>query len=237
MIAYPLSFLAGLLTSLSPCVLPALPIVVGSAAQRHRIAPVALAAGMIASFTAIGVALASAGAVVGIGGSELRIGAALLLVASGGVLLSKRLQALFSSALAPLAGRASHLANSERLSGLGGQVLLGGLLGAVWSPCTGPTLGAAVGLAAQAGGGFAATSMMFVFGVGAALPLLAIAYLARRVMVHQLGLEWLGSAGKTAFGGALALVGFAILLGFDKTLEAALLNTLPAWWVDAITRF
>ncbi|UCF68461.1 MAG: sulfite exporter TauE/SafE family protein, partial [Acidobacteriota bacterium] len=198
MLAYIFSFVAGLLTSLSPCVLPALPIVVGSAAQRHRLAPIAVAGGMISAFTVLGVALASTGTLLGVTGSTLRLTAAVLLVASGAVLLSARLQTLISRLLSPLSQRASRLAGSQRLSGPGGQFLLGGLLGVVWSPCTAPTLGAAVGLVAQAGGGLEAASLMSVFGIGAALPLLAVAYVARFFMSRRAGLQWIGSAGKTA---------------------------------------
>lgn len=232
-----LGFLAGSLTSLSPCVLPALPIVMGSAAQRSRFAPLALAGGMVLSFTIVGVTLASAGSMLGVPPGALRLGAAILLVTAGVTMLSTTLQDWLAHVLAPLASRASSLAQSPRLAGIGGQFALGALLGVVWSPCTGPTLGAAVGLAAQAGGGIRAAVIMLAFGIGASLPLLAIAYASRAVLSRRATTTWIGTRGKAIFGGALTLVGVAILLGLDKIAEAQLLDILPAWWTDTITRF
>lgn len=237
MLSYPLSFLAGLLTSLSPCVLPALPLVVGSAAQRHRFGPLALAGGMIVSFTLVGVTLSSAGHLLGLNGSALRIVAALFLLAAGLTMLSTRLQGVSARVLGPLASRASQLGASRRLSGPWGQFAMGALLGAVWSPCTGPTLGAAVGLATQAGGTLPAANIMLVFGIGASIPLLAVAYLARGAFLSRGGAAWLGARGKALFGVILVGVGVAILFGVDKIVETALLSALPDWWVDMITRY
>ena len=102
MIAFALALAAGLLTSLSPCVLPVLPIVVGSAGLRHRFGPLALAAGMVFAFTVVGVTLAAAGQAIGLDGAWLRRLAALALVLAGIFLLSERLQIRLSTWFAPL---------------------------------------------------------------------------------------------------------------------------------------
>ena len=67
---------AGSLSILSPCVLPLLPVLLGGALRQHRLAPVGLAAGLAASFTAVGLFLARAGFVLGIDGQTVRTGAA-----------------------------------------------------------------------------------------------------------------------------------------------------------------
>lgn len=231
------AFAAGLLTSLSPCVLPALPIVVGSAGLRHRAGPLALAAGLVLSFVVVGVALASGGQLLGLDGDWLRRLAAIGLLAAGSTLLIPHLQDRFTLALAPLAGWAARKSGSvDSDAGWGGQLGLGALLGLVWSPCTGPTLGAAVGLAAQGGVGRAA-AVMLVFGVGAALPLLGAAYAARAFRDRLTLLRTVGGSGKLLLGTVLVVVGAAVGLGWDKRVEAWLLTHLPAGWIDLITRF
>ena len=87
-----LAFLAGLLTVLSPCVLPLLPIVFGSAASAHRLGPVALAAGVAISFVAIGLFIATIGFSIGLDAGLLRSAAAVLLVLIGFVLIMPPLQ-------------------------------------------------------------------------------------------------------------------------------------------------
>ena len=142
-----LAFVAGLLTALSPCVLPVLPLVVGSA-SRSRLGPAALAAGFVAMFTVIGVALATVGAALGLNENTVRLASAALLIVAGVLLLSHRLQDAASQWLSPLASASAKLSNRVD-HGLGAQFAIGALLGGVWSPCVGPTLGAALGLATR----------------------------------------------------------------------------------------
>lgn len=230
-----LSLGAGLLTSLSPCVLPALPIIVGSAASGRRYGPLALAAGLAMAFTVIGVLLAATGSVAGLGESGIRRVAALMLFLAGAVLLSARLQDVLGRVASPLASRAAML-STRTGDGLGGQFAIGALLGAVWSPCVGPTLGAAVGLASSAGVGSIAraTASMFAFGVGSSLPLLATAYASRRMLAARAMLLTAGSRGKSILGGVLVGMGALVFFGFDKQLEAAVLARLPQWWIELL---
>ena len=232
------SFLAGALSTLSPCVLPLLPILLRGALQRHRLAPLALAAGLAASFTAIGVFIATAGLAVGIDGGAVRTAAAALMAGFGAVMLSERLQAGFVRLASPLAGGANGLLAGLSGDGLGGQFLLGLLLGAVWSPCAGPTLGAAIGMAAQSGAATNAAGIMAVFSLGAATPMLVVAYGSRRAMAARRDrLARLARVAKPAMGGLLLLMGLVILGGFDRLMEAWLTQAMPDWLVDLTTRF
>jgi cytochrome c-type biogenesis protein len=236
--SYGLSFAAGAITVLSPCVLPVLPVVVGSAGQQHRHGPLALAAGLILSFTAVGTLVASAGMAVGLDGTVVRLLAAALLVAVGLVLLSASLQHRFEGIAAPLAGSASELLNSQVFGGFRGQFLVGALLGAVWSPCSGPTLGAAIGMATQSGILLKAGAIMVLFGLGASFPLLAIGYGAQSILSrNRAHLLRFGASAKSAMGLVLVIAGGIVLTGLDRKLETLILNRLPAGWVDLITRF
>jgi cytochrome c biogenesis protein CcdA len=88
-----LAFLAGCLSVLSPCVLPLVPIVLGSAASEHRLGSVALAAGLALSFTTIGLFVATIGFAIGLDQDVLRTFGAVLLIALGFVLVLPNLQA------------------------------------------------------------------------------------------------------------------------------------------------
>ena len=232
--AIPLAFAAGVLTALSPCVLPVLPLVMGSAA-RTRLGPLALAAGFVAAFTAIGIALASVGAAIGLTDAIVRSVSAGLLVAAGVLMMSHRLQEKMGGWLSPLASGSAKL-SMRAGDGVGGQFAVGVLLGGVWSPCVGPTLGAALGLAASGDTIVHAAAIMLAFGMGSATLLLAAGYASRAMIGQRLRLLHAGAAGRIALGAVLIAVGVAVWSGLDKTIEAAALARLPAWWIDLLAR-
>ena len=166
-----LAFLAGVLSVLSPCVLPLLPIVLGTAASEHRLGPIALAVGLALSFVTIGLFVATIGFAAGLDGDVFRAISAALLIAIGLVLLVPKLQAQFALAASPVGNWVDDRLGGFATGGLWGQFALGLLLGAVWSPCVGPTLGAASILAAKGENLGEVALTMFAFGLGAALPL------------------------------------------------------------------
>src|SRR5262245_61828542 len=138
-----LAFVAGGLSILSPCVLPILPIVLGAAAVEHRLGPAVLAAGLAVSFVIVGLFVATIGYSIGLDADLFRNVAAALMVAVAVILLVPRLQARLALAAAPLANWSDRRFGGAAKTGLAGQLSMGFLLGAVWSPCVGPTLGAA----------------------------------------------------------------------------------------------
>jgi len=232
LVALALAFVAGLLTALSPCVLPLLPLVMGSAA-RNRYGPAALAAGFVTTFTVIGVLLASLGTALGLSDTIVRSPSAALLVAAGVMTISHRLQEATGRWLSPLASASAKLsAGADR--GLGGQFFIGGLLGGVWSPCVGPTLGAALGLATRGETVPHAAAIMAAFGLGSATLLLAAGYASRAVIGQRLRLLQAGARGRLVFGVVLLLVGASVASGIDKGIESLVLARLPQWWIDLL---
>src|ERR1700679_743537 len=129
------AFAAGLLTVLSPCVLPILPIVFGAASSERRLGPVALAGGVAASFTIVGLFIAIVGFSLGIDETVFHKVFGVLLAALALVLLVPRLQHALERAIAPFSGWAGARITYLNGSGLLGQAGLGVALGAVWSPC------------------------------------------------------------------------------------------------------
>ena len=233
-----LALLAGLLSTLSPCVLPLVPIVIGTALGEHRHGPIALAAGLALSFVVIGLFVATVGFAAGLDQSVFRFIAAVFMILIGAVLLVPRLQLQFAAASGPVGNWAQNRIGGLSPHGLRGQFAVGLLLGAVWTPCVGPTLGAASLLAAQSENLAGVGLTMFVFGVGAAIPLLAIGMLSREALARWLGrLLSTGSAGRALMGVVFVALGALVLAGIDKQVEAFLVDVSPDWLTALTTRF
>ncbi len=235
---YSISFLAGVLSILSPCVLPLVPILVGTALNTHRYGPYALALGLAISFTIVGVFIATLGASLGIDQEVFRVIAAALLIIFGIVLLSSTLQEKFASMTSSLSGSGQNLLNYVSTDSLLGQFLLGLLLGIVWSPCVGPVLGATITLASQGQNLGHVTLVMALFGLGAGLPLILLGLLSRQAMMKvRSKLFTAGKVGKRLLGTILLLVGILIISGLDKQLEGIIVAASPDWLISLTTRF
>ena len=231
-----LAYAAGALTILSPCVLPLVPIVLGSAAQAHPRGPLALAGGLVASFTLTGFLLATLGAASGFDGDWVRLLGAALLIAAGLALVVPAAQGLLTRAATPLADWANARKAGMERYGLAGQAAIGVLLGLVWSPCVGPTLGAATVLAAQGENLAMVALTMAAFGLGIASVLLVLAFATRSLLAQWRGrLMSAGGTGKRVLGGLLMVVGVLIMTGSDKLIEGVLVSASPDWLVDLTT--
>ena len=233
-----LAFVAGLVTILNPCVLPLIPILVGSALGKHPMGPVALASGLALSFSTFGFVVVAFGFQLGIPEQGIRMFAGALLAAAGFILLVPPLQTRLTMLFAPLTNRAQTALSRTSGEGLGGQFAVGALLGLVWAPCVGPTLCAAIAAASQGedlGGAFLT---FLVFAIGVALSVTGFAYGSRRAIGKGAGsLQKLARFAKPVFGAMLVLVGALVLTGADKLLEAALLDVMPQWLIMFTTGF
>lgn len=233
-----LALAAGSLTTLSPCVFPILPLVLGGAVQRNRLAPVAMGVGMATSFAVIGFLLGALGPALGIDGDHVRTFGAVLLITFGLVMLVPQLNARFTEWMLPIASSANSASTRLDSGSLGGAFLLGGVLGLVWSPCSGPLLASALTLVASEGGAGRGALILGLFGLGAAIPLVAVAYASRSGLAHARGWVLGHIEGiKKAFGVIILLAGLAILSGADKWLEARVVDLLPDNWVALTVRF
>jgi cytochrome c-type biogenesis protein len=233
-----LAFAAGLLSILSPCVLPLVPIVLGAATVAHPLGAFALAAGLAVSFTALGLLLALVGFGLGIDPGLFRVAAAVIMIVLGAVLVVPSWQARLAAAGGPISSWADQRFGGFASSGLAGQFAIGLLLGAVWSPCVGPTLGAASLLASQGHDLLRVTLTMAVFGIGAALPLILLGLLSRATLMRvRSSLMSAGKLGKGLLGAAFILIGMAIVSGADKRIEAVLVDASPQWLTELTTSF
>lgn len=232
------AYIAGALTTLNPCVLPMLPFVLGSALTAGRFGPLALMAGLSFSFTVVGVGIAALGFSLGISPDTIRMAGAIVMLLVGAVLLIPASQGVLATSLGGVANSATGLIDRLDGSSNPGQFATGALLGLVWSPCTGPTLGAAVGLAAQGGSTLSAMGTMFIFSLGMASVMLLLAYGAREAIGRRKAalMAFAGKA-KPLFGLMFLIMGASILFGLDKMAEAAIVRAMPDWLVEFTSRF
>ncbi|MGE4012074.1 MAG: cytochrome c biogenesis CcdA family protein [Alphaproteobacteria bacterium] len=238
MTGFALSFLAGLVTLLNPCVLPLLPVIVGSALSQDRRGPLALAAGLVLSFSVLGLLILTVGFSVGLDDATVRIVAAAILIAAGALLAVPRLHVAFATVAAPFAAGGNVLLGRVSGHGLIGQFAIGGLLGLVWTPCVGPTLGVAIAAASRGERLLDAFITFLAFGVGVAVALLAFAYGSRKALsMRKDRAASIARWGKPVMGVTLIVVGVMILTGIDKVLEAALVDLFPQWLINFTTRY
>lgn len=227
------AYLAGILTLINPCVLPVLPIVLASSLHRDRRAPIALAAGLSTSFVVLGLGITALGPALGLDGDTVARTAALVMVAFGLVMIVPAFSQQFSKATAGFAARADAQIDQSSDAGLGGQFLSGALLGAVWSPCIGPTLGAAIALASTGESLGRAGAIMFAFALGVSTLILVLAYGAQSaIRRRQVALRALAERAKPIMGVVFIIIGAALWFRVNHIIEAWLIDTLPAWLID-----
>lgn len=227
--AIPLAFIAGVFGILSPCVWPLVPVVTSSAAVSGRSGILYLALGLSLSFASAGTLLTLLLVSTGMDPELFRYIAAGLLIAIALVLLAPLLNQRVTLWLSRLSG-------SFRLGGRGksgsapGQFGVGALLGIVWLPCVGPTLGAAIALASMGQNLSTAFLVMLAYGIGTAGVLLIAGVVSNRLLSRwRPRMMSAGGVGKKVLGGTLLLLGVLVLTGFDKLLEALAVEFVPSW--------
>ncbi len=229
LVAIPLALIAGVFGILSPCVWPLVPVVTSSAATSGRSGPFYLAAGLSVSFAVAGTLLTLLLVSTGLDPELFRYVAAALLIAVALSLIIPWLNDRISVWLSRISGRfgmASHTGSKSAP----GQFGVGALLGVVWLPCVGPTLGAAIALASMGQNMGLAFVVMLAYGVGTAGVLLLAGTLSSRALARwRPGIMSAGGFGKKLLGGTLLLLGLLVLTGADKLLEALALRLLPEW--------
>ena len=224
---------AGLLTLINPCVLPVLPIVLATALQASRWGPVALAAGMSLSFAILGVTVSAFGRAVGLNADDIAQVGAVLMILFGLVLLVPQASAVFSTATAGFAARADSGLDEVDRGSLTGQFLGGMLLGAVWSPCVGPTLGGAISLASQGESLLRATAIMLFFALGISTIILALGYGARSALQkRQAAMRRFAAAARPLLGAIFVAVGLMLFFKWLYFIESWLLDIMPIWLQD-----
>ncbi|MBK7595283.1 MAG: sulfite exporter TauE/SafE family protein [Gemmatimonadetes bacterium] len=228
--AIPLAFVAGVFGVLSPCVWPLVPVVTSSASASGRSGPLYLAAGLSVSFAVAGTLLTWLLVSTGLDPELFRYLSAAMLIVVAVILLVESLGArvtLWLSKLSAKSGRGGGPAGHVSASG---QFGVGALLGFVWLPCVGPTLGAAIALASVGQDMGMAFLVMLSYGIGTAGVLLVAGYASSRMLAAwRPKVMARAGTGKKILGWTLLVLGILVLTGGDKMLEELAVTMLPGW--------
>jgi cytochrome c biogenesis protein CcdA/thiol-disulfide isomerase/thioredoxin len=201
------AFLAGLITAISPCVLPVLPILLAGGASGRR--PYAIIAGLVGSFTIFTVAGAALLDALGLPDDFLRNLAIALLFLLAATLLVPRLAGMLERPFLFLTRR--------RAAVDGNGFVLGASLGLVFVPCAGPVLAAVTALSATGDIGVRTFAVTFAYALGAAVPMLAIAIGGQRVASLRRNAEPV----RRVAGALIGITALAIALGADQRFTTA----------------
>jgi len=232
--AFFFSFIAGVLSTLSPCVLPILPIIISSALQHSRQGLIALIIGISLSFAITGSLISYAAMAWEFDIGIIKTVSASLLLTFGLIILIDPLNVKFTQIASRLMSGGNNKVATYEATGTSGQFILGLLLGFVWTPCVGPTLGAAISLAIQGDSLPIVFGIMLVFGAGAGVPLLILGSLSGKI-INREKLNNNVNVMKKILGVFLILIALTILLGYDRHLETLLVELMPDWLTDLTT--
>jgi cytochrome c-type biogenesis protein len=227
------AYIAGLLTLINPCVLPVLPIVLVSALNADKRGPIALALGLSISFVGFGMFISLFGRALGLSPNVLSDVGAVMMIIFGLILLIRPLGAVFEQAMARFSQNADRQIDASSTQGVKGQFIGGLLLGAVWSPCIGPTLGGAIALASQGESLLWAFLIMVFFALGVSTLILGIGVGGQNLIrTRAQRLRVLAEKSKPILGIVFISVGLMILFKIHHIIERWALNVLPYWLQD-----
>ena len=233
------AFLSGVITILSPCILPVLPIVLSGGVGAGKARPFGVLAGFVASFTVFTLTLTVIVQTLNIPPDALRLVAVVLIVSFGLVMLVPRLTHGFELIASRIAGRAtakqpsrskapgSASAPKRSSTGFLGGVLVGVSLGLVWTPCVGPIMASVISLAVTQRVDGGAALITIAYSLGTAIPMFAV-MLGGRVLINRVPILTRNTpAIQRGFGVLMIIVGVAIGFGWDRQFQTAVLRVLP----------
>jgi cytochrome c-type biogenesis protein len=218
-----LALLAGVVTVAAPCTLPMLPILLGaSVGQTGKMRPAMIALGFVMSFSMVALLLGAITRVFDFDPNHLRNAAVVVLVGFGLLMIWPT---PFEWLSVRIGGVSGNMAASRQ--GVIGGFVLGTTLGLVWTPCAGPVLGSILTVIATSKDTAWASLLLVVYAIGAALPMLAIAYGGQAVTTRVRRVARIAPRLQQGFG--IVVIAFALLsyLQYDTLIVAWLTGFYP----------
>jgi cytochrome c biogenesis protein CcdA/thiol-disulfide isomerase/thioredoxin len=220
------AFIAGIVTILSPCILPVLPFILSGSTGTDKRRPWGVVLGFILSFTFFTLFLTSIVQFTGVSADILRYFSIVVLFSFGASLLIPQFQLLLEKAFTMVAGK---VPNQASATGLFGGLLVGFSLGLLWTPCVGPILASVISLALTGSVNTTAFFITFAYALGTALPMLAIMKGGQTLLQKN---QWLVRNTATiqkGFGVLMMLTALAIFNNFDRKFQTYILQAFPQY--------
>lgn len=232
------AFLSGVITVLSPCILPVLPVVLSGGVTGGKARPFGVMAGFVASFTVFTLALTAIVQVLGIPVDSMRIVAVVFVAVFGLVMVVPALQDRFEAMVSRIASKIGQrnaipagppAGPPRRRAGFLGGLLVGLSLGLVWTPCVGPIMASVIGLALTRRVDGGAVLITFAYSLGTSLPMLGVMVGGRTMLARVPHLARHSARIQRGFGVLMIAVAVAIGLGWDRRFQAAVLSLFPGY--------
>ncbi len=230
------AFLAGIITVLSPCILPILPIILTSSIggqNTGKSRPLGVVVGFILSFTFFTLFLSTIVRLSDIPADTLRLVSVLVIAGFGVSLLIPQFQVFVERLFSKLAG---FMPSSQNRTGFGGGLLIGFSVGLLWTPCVGPILASVISIAITGTVTFDAFLITLAYSLGTAIPMFLIMLGGENALRR---VPWLlsnlGNIQKL-FGVLMILTAIGIFFNVDRKFQTFVLNTFPQYGVG-LTKF
>ncbi|OGG17094.1 hypothetical protein A3D77_05785 [Candidatus Gottesmanbacteria bacterium RIFCSPHIGHO2_02_FULL_39_11] len=223
------AFLAGIITILSPCILPILPIILTSSIGGVNIGksrPIGVVIGFILSFTFFTLSLSTIVRLSGIPAETLRLISVIVVAGFGISLLVPQFQVLIEQLFSKLTG---FMPSSQGRTGFGGGLLIGFSVGLLWTPCVGPILASVISLAITGTVTFDAFLITLAYSLGTAIPMFLIMLGGQNALRR---VPWLlSNLGhiQKLFGVLMILTAIGIFLNIDRRFQTFILDTFPQY--------
>lgn len=221
------AFLAGIFTTLSPCILPILPAILAAGIAGGRLRPLGTILGLVCSFSFFTLVLSWIVHATGLSPYVLRYAAIALIFGFGLIMIFPQLSNWFAKVTAPIANLGQKIQGRESRTGFGGGLLFGIALGLLWTPCAGPILAAITTLVATHSINGMAVLMTLSYGIGAGLPLLLIAYGGAKIVQTSRFLSRYTERIRQFFGGLMLLFAVVLAFNWDMLLNEKLSRLFP----------
>jgi cytochrome c biogenesis protein CcdA len=218
------AFLSGVITILSPCILPVLPIVLSGGVGGGKARPFGVLAGFVVSFTAFTLALSAIVQALGIPVDALRIVAVVLIILFGVVMLVPWLTLRFEMLTARIGRRSGSAVDSQKRNGFWSGVVVGLSLGLIWTPCVGPIMASVISLALTQHVDGGSVSITLAYTLGTSIPMLGVMLGGRALLNKVPALTKNAGSIQKVFGALMIVIGVAIGFGWDRQFQTFILR-------------
>ena len=219
------AFLSGVVTILSPCILPMLPIILtGSIGKKLR--PYGIVAGFVLSFVIFTLSLSFIVDFFKIPPTTLRAISIVTIISFGLIMFIPKLKEKFESIVSTL-NRKNYSQTQNK--GFGGGLLIGFSLGILWTPCVGPIMASVITLAATNSVDTGSAFIILAYSIGTSIPMFGVIISGRKLINKFSVLSKNPIKLQRFFGVVMILMGIAIGLNLDRLFQAKILEIFPEY--------